>query len=32
LMGQHTREVLLELGRTQVEINMLIERGAISAR
>ena len=32
LMGQHTREVLLELGRTQAEINMLIERGAIGAR
>lgn len=32
LMGQHTREVLLELGRTQAEITMLIEQGAISAR
>ena len=31
LKGQHTREVLLELGRTQAEIDMLIERGAISA-
>ena len=32
LMGQHTREVLLELGRTQTEIEALIEQGAISAR
>ena len=32
LKGQHTRQVLLELGRTQTEIEALIESGAISAR